>query len=164
MCQPATMQISLRPATDEDYDFLWWLHCATLRSYVEQTWGWDEHWQAEYFRDRFDPTTLEIIESDGAPIGCISVERREDCPSTGSGPCIFLGLIEVAPDHQNRGIGTKLIRALLDEADRRSVPVELRVIKANHPARRLYERLGFAVVGETETHYLMRWPIPDGLG
>ena len=141
------MQISLRPATQHDYDFLWWLHCATMKPYVEKTWGWDEQWQAQRFRDHFDPATREIIEGDGLPIGCISVERREDR--------VFLSVIKIAPDHQNRGIGTKLVRALLNEADGRGVPVELQVIKAN-PARRLYERLGFAVVGETETHYLMR--------
>jgi GNAT superfamily N-acetyltransferase len=142
------MQISLRPATDEDYDFLWRLHRATMRAYVEKTWGWDEQWQAEYFHDHFDPTTRQVIECEGGPVGCVSVERREDC--------IFLAAIEIAPDYQGQGIGTKLIRALFNEADGRGVPVELRVLKVN-PARRLYERLGFAMVGETETHYLMRW-------
>ena len=142
------MQISLRPATQEDHDFLWWLHCATMRPYVEKTWGWDEQWQAQHFRDRFDPATGEIIEGDGVPIGCISVERQKDR--------VFLSVIKIAPEYQSRGIGTKLVRALLNEADSRGVPVELQVLKVN-PARRLYERLGFAVVGETETHYLMRW-------
>jgi RimJ/RimL family protein N-acetyltransferase len=36
-------------------------------------------------------------------------------------------------------------------------PVELGVFKINVRARRLYERLGFTVVGETETHHRMRW-------
>jgi ribosomal protein S18 acetylase RimI-like enzyme len=142
------MQISLRPATRDDYDFLWWLHRATMKPYVEKTWGWDEQWQARYFRDHFDPNTREIIEGDGEPIGCISVERRNDR--------ISLGVIEIAPDHQNQGIGTKLIQTLCNEADARGVPVELQVLKVN-PARSLYERLGFGVVGETETHYLMMW-------
>jgi ribosomal protein S18 acetylase RimI-like enzyme len=146
------MQISLRPATDDDYDFLWWLHCATMRSYVEKTWGWDEQWQARYFHDHFDPPTREVIECGGVPIGCISVEQGEDR--------IFLAAIEIAPDYQSRGIGTKLIRGLLNEADGRGVPVELQVLKVNL-VRRLYERLAFAVVGETETHYLMR-RLPEG--
>jgi GNAT superfamily N-acetyltransferase len=142
------MQVSLRPATQDDYDFLWWLHCATMKLYVEKTWGWDEQWQAQHFRHRFDPATREIIESDGVPIGCFSVERREDC--------IFIAVMEIAPHYQNRGIGTRLIRALCDEADARGIPVELQVLKVN-PARRLYERLGFAVIGEMESHYhLMR--------
>jgi len=117
-----------------------------MKPYVEKTWGWDEQWQAQRFRNRFDPTTRQVIERDGVPIGCISVERRE-----GS---IFLAVIKIAPDHQNRGIGTKLVRALLDEADGRGVPVELQVLKVNL-VRRFYERLGFAVIGETETHYLL---------
>jgi ribosomal protein S18 acetylase RimI-like enzyme len=118
-----------------------------MRPYVEKTWAWDEQWQAQYFHDHFDPTTRQIIEGDGVPIGCISVERREDS--------IFLAVIEIAPEYQSRGIGTRLIRGLCDEADSRGVPVELKVIRAN-TAQRLYRRLGFAVVEETETHYLMR--------
>jgi GNAT superfamily N-acetyltransferase len=137
------MQISLRPATDDDYDFLWRLHCAAMRPYVEKTWGWDKQWQAEYFHNHFDPTTRQIIEGDGGPIGCILVERREDR--------IFLAAIEIAPDYQGRDIGTELIQSLCSESDGRGVPVELQVLKVN-PARCLYERLGFAVVGETQTH------------
>jgi hypothetical protein len=36
------------------------------------------------------------------------------------------------------------------------------VLKVN-PAKRLYERLGLAVIGETDTHYLMRRPAADGI-
>ena len=81
-------------------------------------------------------------------------EQRDDL--------VFLGVIEIAPDHQSRGIGTKLVQGLLNEADSRGVPVELQVLKVNHPARRFYERLEFAVIGETQTHYLMRRP-PESL-
>jgi len=142
------MEILLRPATEDDYDFLWCLHRATMRLYVEKTWGWDEDWQIRYSQEHFDPTTLAIVESDGVPTGCISVKRGDGA--------IFLAAIELAPDYQNQGIGRKLIRSLLNEAASRGVPVELQVLKVN-PAQRLYERLGFVVVGETETHHIMRW-------
>ena len=36
------MKVNLRPATEGDYDFLWWLHGVTMRTYVEAIWGWDE--------------------------------------------------------------------------------------------------------------------------
>jgi ribosomal protein S18 acetylase RimI-like enzyme len=149
------MDISLRPATQEDYEFLWWLHCNTIRPYVEQTWGWDEAWQLQYFQERFNLGKREIIEAGGVPIGCISVECHEDH--------IFLALIEIASDYQGQGIGTELIQDLLDEADGRGVPIELRVLRVN-PARRLYERLGFAVVQETDTRYIMRRAPFDGTG
>jgi len=144
-------KVSLRPATQEDYDFLWWLHRATMRSYVDKTWGWDEAWQSQSFQERFNPTTREIIEFDGVPIGYIAVERRKEV--------IFLSSIEIAPDYQNRGIGTMLIQALLDEGRSRGVSVELYVLKVN-PARRLYERLGFTIIRETETHHIMRFTSP----
>lgn len=43
---------------------------------------------------------------------------------------------------------------LFREADRSDKPVRLRVLKVN-PARRLYQRLGFRIVDEDETHYTM---------
>ena len=97
------MEISLRPATRDDYDFLWWLHRTTMQSYVEKTWGWDETGQALYFQQHFDPSKWEIIEADVSAIGYLSVQRCEDP--------IFLETIEIAPDYQSQGIGTKLIRA-----------------------------------------------------
>ena len=119
----------------------------TIRPYVELTWGWDEAWQRRYFWERFAPEKLEIIELDGASAGCISVEQHEDH--------IFLELIEVAPRYQGRGVGTKLIDDLLVEGDRRGLPVRLSVLRANEPARRLYERLGFETTRETEERIYM---------
>lgn len=142
------MEISLRPATDSDYDFLWWLHGATMRTYVEAIWGWDEALQSQYFQDRFDPARLQIVERAGEAIGYISAERHEEF--------IFLSSVEIAPGLQGQGIGTRLIRDLQGEAERQCVPVRLRVLQGN-PARSLYERLGFLATGETETHTMMSW-------
>lgn len=144
--------ITLRPATRDDYDFLWALLVDTLRPYVEATWGWDEAYQRTRFRDHFDPARQDIVLADGVAAGVISVERREDV--------IFLSNIGITPAYQGRGIGTRLIQDLLDEGRARGVPVELQVIKAN-PARGLYERLGFAVYDESKTHWEMRWKPPS---
>ena len=141
------MGITLRAATRADFDFLWRLHVATMRPYVEQTWGWDEAKQAQLFEKHFDAAAQEIVECDGEAIGTIRVERR---PGT-----LALLVLEIAPERQNRGIGTGLLGDLLAEADRHSLMVECRVLKAN-PARALYERLGFHVKRETETHVEMR--------
>jgi len=141
------MHITLRPATQQDYDFLWWLHCHTIRPYVEQLWGWDEAWQRQYFREHFRPEKTEIVEADGAPAGCLRVERRQDH--------IFLSLIQIAPQHQNQGVGTKLIESLIVEGDRHNMPVRLSVLQTNDLARRLYERLGFVVVQETDERIYM---------
>ena len=70
--------------------------------------------------------------------------------------------IEILPEYQNRGVGSAVIRDVLAQAQAEGLPVGLQVLKVN-PARRLYERLGFNVVGETATHYLMRAMIPASL-
>jgi ribosomal protein S18 acetylase RimI-like enzyme len=57
--------------------------------------------------------------------------------------------IAVLPDHRGRGLGGRLLRELLDSAASRFSAVSLSV-RADNPARRLYERAGFRVVVESE--------------
>ena len=81
---------------------------------------------------------------DGLAVGLLRVSERESA--------VFIDQVEIVPDYQGRGIGTALINDLLA----RGRPVDLGVLKVNVDARRLYERLGFRVTGDTETHYHMR--------
>jgi GNAT superfamily N-acetyltransferase len=50
----------------------------------------------------------------------------------------------VAPLWQGRGLGSAVLRAVLDQADADSVTVALNVLRGS-AARRLYERHGFVV-------------------
>jgi GNAT superfamily N-acetyltransferase len=50
--------------------------------------------------------------------------------------------IGVRPNARGRGVGEKLMRALIGEAARRGLGLNLSV-RSENPARRLYERLGF---------------------
>lgn len=136
----------LRQATAEDFEFLWNLHRAAMRPYVEETWGWDEAVQARRFREAFDPTHRQIVIVDGRPAGVLQVD---DLPRA-----VFLANVEIDPAHQRRGVGTALVESVLDRARTLGLPVTLQVLRVN-PARRLYERLGFRVTGETGTHVLM---------
>jgi ribosomal protein S18 acetylase RimI-like enzyme len=140
-------QIVLRPATAEDCDFLYDLHRAAMQDYVAQTWGWDEAWQRNYFQQHFNPAECQIITFEGIEIGVLSVRKRETE--------VFLKLIEILPEYQNQGIGTAVIKSILEEAYRSGQPVDLQVLKVN-PARALYGQLGFLTTGETATHHLMR--------
>jgi ribosomal protein S18 acetylase RimI-like enzyme len=139
--------IALRPANEKDADFLWELHSVVLKPYVAATWGWDEEFQYRYFNEHFNPNRNQIIRYMGSEVGVMSIEE------TAHG--YVLSTIEIMPQYQGLGIGTALIRDLLEKAATRGLPVSLRVLKVN-PACQLYLRLGFLVVGETETHYWMR--------
>jgi ribosomal protein S18 acetylase RimI-like enzyme/8-oxo-dGTP pyrophosphatase MutT (NUDIX family) len=135
----------MRPATAADYTFLYNLKVACLKAYVAATWGWNEAFQQAHFAAQFDPHQSQIITVDGQDAGQLQVEYRPDV--------IFLAGLYILPGYQGRGLGTAVIRDLLTEAGRR--PVALQVLKVN-PAGRLYQRLGFRVTGETDTHYQMR--------
>ena len=141
---------SLRQATHDDYDFLYQLHATTIREYVETTWGWEEAWQQEYFARKFDPDARQIIQIDGQDAGVIVIEQRDEE--------LFIGLIEICPRFQRRGVGTALIQHYIYDAHASGLPVSLHVFKSNTPARRHYERLGFAIVAEEKYRYKMVCP------
>ena len=70
----------------------------------------------------------------------------------------FVGYIQtvcVAPECRGRGIGTLLVRFAEERVFRDTPNVFLCVSSFNADARRLYERLGYALVGEL-TDYLVR--------
>lgn len=139
----------LRPATIADYRWLWELKRATMRTYVEQTWGyWDDAAQEDFFRRSFNLSPVEVIMSDGVDAGLLHVERepRE----------LFLANIQIAPASQNRGLGTAVVQSVLASARALRLPVRLQVLRVNTAARRLYERLGFALVAQTPTHFILR--------
>ena len=140
---------SLRQATNNDHDFVFRLNVATMKDYVRQTWGrWNQAEQTARFSANFDPSSNRIIVADGEDVGVLRLEMRNTE--------IFLASILIMPAYQGRGLGTAVVKDVLIQGKRMGLPVKLQVLKVN-PARRLYERLGFAVIGETETHYQMAY-------
>ncbi len=140
---------TLRPATAADYAWLWALKRDTMRPYVEQTWGsWDDAAQEDFFRRSFRPTIIQVIVADGHDAGLLHVEResRE----------LFLANIQIAPAYQNLGLGSAVVRTVLESARALRLPVRLQVLRVNTAARRLYERLGFTLATETPTHFTLR--------
>lgn len=143
---------ALRRVEAEDFAFLYALHVATMKELVTQVWGWDENDQRDRFAlafvaPRSETALAEIIVVDGRDVGVLGQERRE--------AEWFISNIEIAPEHQGCGLGASVISGVTERAAMLGMPVTLQVLQINR-ARRLYERLGFVVTGETETHFLMR--------
>jgi len=119
-----------------------------MRDAVESMWGWDEAAQETLFDGSFTTENLQIVQVEARDVGAMAVTRR---PSE-----LFLENIQIVPDCQGQGLGTALIRDLQGQARAEGIAVALRVISSNR-ARMLYERLGFVITGQSDTHYYMRW-------
>ena len=141
----------LRSASQADYAFLYDLHKTAIRPSVEATWGWDEAWQQDYFAQKFDANKRQIIMVNGQDVGVFILEKREGA--------VYIGLIEVLPAFQGRGIGTAVIQDILRQAQKQNRPVMLHVLKTNEAGKRLYERLGFVVTAVEDLKYKMQHSI-----
>jgi len=96
-------------------------------------------------RHRFD--CAKVLLHDGNPVGLLKVSRdNQDWE---------IIQVQLAPEHRGHGLGAKLLKQVIAEAVAAGATLTLSVLKAN-PARLLYERLGFVVVGQSELEYNMR--------
>jgi ribosomal protein S18 acetylase RimI-like enzyme len=91
--------------------------------------------QDAHYREHYEGATFDVIEVDGEPVGRLYVARWEDE--------IRIMDLALLPEHRGRGIGTQLLRGLLEEGALTGKRVSIHV-EMNNPALRLYERLGFA--------------------
>jgi len=115
---------------------------ATRRAFVEQQFAA----QDVHYREHYPGATLDVIEVHGEPAGRLYVHR---------GPRdIRIMDIALAPPFRRRGIGTALLDALIAEAQASGRTLSIHV-EADNPARRLYQRLGFARAGEHGVYLLL---------
>jgi ribosomal protein S18 acetylase RimI-like enzyme len=147
----AKSAIVLRPAIPADAEFCYRLHKAAMGEYITATWGWDEQVQRAFHDRAFNPRRWQIITAGQADIGMLDVEYRRGE--------IYLSRIEIHPGHQGRGIGTRIVGALLEEAECTGQDLVLDVLTVNRRAQALYRRLGLTEVarrGDRGTKVTMR--------
>lgn len=145
--------MNTRPAVPADFDFVYQVKVEALKDYIGQTWGWDDAVQEEFHRKAFQAEKIRIVRHDECDAGFLVVEENEEE--------IRLNEINLLRHFQRKGIGSAIIREIQRAANAQGKRVWLQVLKVN-PAFRLYDRLGFRVHAETETHYQMIHGEQDG--
>ena len=150
------MSFDLNPATDADYDFIWRVASTTMREYVHAIWGWDDDWQEQRFRAKFEASRWQVITVEGQSVGVMSVGRHASS--------ISLDYLYLLPSFQGHGIGSTVVRRLIAEAHSQGVPLTLDVLRSNPNALRLYERLGLRVVIENEERFFLSTNAEGGDG
>ena len=133
--------IRLRPATPADSGFCYLLHRAALGDVVRAIWGWDEAVQRRLHDENFDPAATDIIVVDGRDAGMLATRQDPDG--------LYLARIELHPDRQGQGLGSRLIRGLHARAAADGMPLLLDVLTVNTRAHQLYLRLGFHEVSRS---------------
>lgn len=133
--------IKIIPADESHREFSYQVKKAALGEYITEIWGWDEGHQKEYHAQDWLNNRPEIILYDNEPIGTIYAAENKDY--------IEIAQFYILPEYQNRGIGSHLLKEILERADRSGLTVKLMYARIN-PVASLYSRMGFKVVGNDD--------------
>lgn len=150
--------VTFRPVNADDEPFLIRVYGSTRLDELALT-DWDEAKrdafvqmqfaaQQVHYRHNYPNAEHLIILLDGAPVGRLYVAEIE--------AEIRIVDVTVLPEHRSAGIGTPIIRELMEEAAGIEKPLRIYVESFN-PSLRLFERLGFVKVDESGYNYLMAW-------
>jgi GNAT superfamily N-acetyltransferase len=151
--------VDLRPVSESDDEFLLSVYASTREDELAQVeWAegqkemflrWQLDLQRREYSSRFPDAAYDVIVVDGRPAGRIWVGTDEE----------QIRLLDIAllPEFQNRGVGTALLRRLMDHAMQTGKALRHMVFVLNNNADRFYERLGFAVIDDLGAYRHMEW-------
>jgi GNAT superfamily N-acetyltransferase len=153
----APENITLRPAGPDDQEFLVEIYGSTRAEELALT-PWTTEQQLAFVRSQFAaqqdhyakkyPTAShDIIVSNNRPVGRLYVARLDQE--------IRIVDITLLPAERNAGVGTYLIKQLLDEANHSGKITRIYVEEFN-PSLHLFERLVFSPSEQHGIHLLMQ--------
>ena len=157
--QESPVSVSLRPVTPADREFLVVVYGGTRSQELAQVdWTieqkvafvqWQFEMQEQEYNQRYPGARYDVILVDGVPAGrmWVGVDDKQ----------IRLLDIAITPQFQNRGVGTQLVKQLMDEATQANKVLRHMVFMLNDNAFRFYERLGFMTIEDIGGYKHMEW-------
>jgi GNAT superfamily N-acetyltransferase len=146
--------VKLVPADESHREFSYRVKKEAEGGYIVRVWGWDESVQRQFHAKDWEESRPEIIQYEGNPIGTILVVENDKY--------IKIREFFILPKYQNRGIGSYILKKVLDKADRTGCVTRLTLMK-NNPVQSLYRRHGFEVTGDDE-HFMFMERSPGTIG
>lgn len=152
-------QVELRPVTASDDQFLLSVYASTRHDELAQV-EWPEGQKEQFLRWQFDLQRAEY--SSRFPDADYRVILVNQQPAgrfwTGTDDeQIRLLDIALLPQFQNRGVGTALLRRLIDQAAKAGKALRHMVFVLNNDAERFYLRLGFKRIEDFGAYKHMEW-------
>ncbi|MCU0285660.1 MAG: GNAT family N-acetyltransferase [Acidobacteria bacterium] len=149
--------IEFRPITGEDNEFLYHVYASTRAEEMALT-GWKAEEIEAFLRSQFHLQHVQYMENykqngsfdiilvKGEPAGRLYIQRKEN----------DIRIVDIAllPGYRGLGVGTKIMKELMAEADQKKIQLSLHVEQFN-PALGLYERLGFEKKDLIGIYYFM---------
>ena len=129
------------PVAEADFEPLLVLRTEVMREHLERVGRYTPERSRKMFRGHFDEPGMRLILLDDRRVGCVGF-RKHDRE-------IKIDSFYLERRLHGSGLGTRILKALLAEADTAGLPVRLDVLNGS-PADRLYLRHGFVKLKEDE--------------
>jgi ribosomal protein S18 acetylase RimI-like enzyme len=153
------MRITLRPASESDDPFLLDLYASTRATEMALV-PWNDSQKQAFvqmqfaaqkaaYANEYPDAQHSVICRDDEPVGRVYLARTKDC--------FHILDITVAENCRNEGIGSAVLRGILQEADQAGKPTTIYVENFN-PSVHLFERLGFRVASVKDFTALLERP------
>lgn len=153
------LTLNLRLAKREDRNFLSRLYASTRAEELQAT-GWPQQQvdeflnmqfeaQSTFYKQQFPDALYQIVQYRGKDVGRLYLDFRGD----------EIRIVDIAllPDYRGKGLGSKLMSRIINDAHTQQLAVRIHVEK-NNPALNLYQRLGFEEIGDKGVYWLMEKP------
>lgn len=155
---PPAADVSIHPAGIEDRPFLFRVYASGRRDEL-QSLGWDDDAIQGFLRAQFNHEERDwslhrpgahcmVVLRDHLPVGRLYLARSEHE--------IRVMDLTLLPEHRGRGIATRLLAALLDEAAASRRTVRMNVARSS-PMVEICRRLGFLPAATRGGQWLMEW-------
>jgi GNAT superfamily N-acetyltransferase len=151
-------QVKLRPVTEADDGFIFSVYASTRAQEMAQVpWSAEQKEafvrmqytaQKQHYVAKYPRASHDIIYIDAIPGGRLYLDRGEDV--------VHILDITVLPEHRSQGVGSVLMRRILDEAGKIGKPVTI-FVESFNPSVGLFARLGFEKAQENGFQLLLQW-------
>ncbi len=138
------MEVRLRQATASDLSFARELTRVNMRGYYAE---YARVWQAQPFDEEWSARQSFIINKAGKQIGYLSFSLESRY--------LYLRDVQLCEPYRGEGVGAWVLQQIASIARKQGArSIRLKVFKSN-PAKQLYQRHGYQVVGEEDALFWM---------
>lgn len=151
------MDIRYEAATDDDFSELVELRIEAMRESLEALGRFNRIRSVERFRASFSPDDTKRIMNGNVLVGFFAVTERDDH--------LYLGHLYISPRYQSSGIGSAVMKNLINSSEEKMKPIRLGALKSSR-SNAFYRRHGFSITSDDEwdTYYERKTLIERDMG